>query len=130
MLKTIKTVKKLRLDELIKYVWDNDIYDECYFSNRETNVCFIEKGEQVYIQQEGQLEKVINKEELFEVEVKEEVTEDTEFDLLIEVYEFGKSNEVESVTYEDTCISSVKTQNTKRIYTFVGGEPLIIWERD
>ena len=35
MLKTIKTTKQMRLDELIKYVWDNDNLFKC-----EGQICF------------------------------------------------------------------------------------------
>ena len=33
MLKTIKTTKQMRLDELIKYIFDNGIEDKVFHSN-------------------------------------------------------------------------------------------------
>ena len=72
MIKTIKVKKHLRLDELIKYVWDNQLYPETFKSNFNDFAHFDKTGKYKLIDQRG-----INQATKFAVEVEEEITEDT-----------------------------------------------------
>ncbi|UVD42690.1 hypothetical protein [Staphylococcus phage vB_SauM-V1SA22] len=83
----IKTKKEMPLDELIKWARENpelsqgkkycttgESYEAVCFQ-KDTNKCFTLGG-------------FISIDTLFEVKVEEEITEDTKFDRLFEVYEF------------------------------------------
>ena len=133
MLKTIKTTKQFRLDELIKYVWENDITDEKYESSTKTykSVSFRDDN---YMSNNGY---VIGKGDLFTVEVEEEITEDTKFDTLVSVYPplgYNLDSFVDVYTNQtiNGVISDDKTVGveTECIYTIINGKLELIWERD
>ena len=115
----IKQVKEMRLDELIKYVWDNGIEDEdVVFKSKVDNkwVCFDSTG--VY------LAAGITKEDVFEIIDVEHITEGTKFDQLIEV---DKSGAVYS--YTDISINEIKDENSITFCIPIDGELVKIWQR-
>ena len=67
----IKTVKKLNLHELIKHVWENGIDNENYYSNLGNHVS-------VGVQTLLWMNSIIGRNDTFTVEVKEDLTEETE----------------------------------------------------
>ena len=67
----IKTVKKLNLHELIEYVWENGIDNENYYSNLGNRVS-------VGVQTLLWMNSIIGRNDTFTVEVKEDLTEETE----------------------------------------------------
>ena len=67
----IKTVKKLNLHELIEYVWENGIDNENYYSNLGNHVS-------VGVQTLLWMNSIIGRNDTFTVEVKEDLTEETE----------------------------------------------------
>jgi hypothetical protein len=79
MLKTIKTNKQMRLDELIKYVWDNGITNTTFKSNYSAIVRINEHGD-------VSTTNIIHRNDLFTVEIEEPITEDTEFYSLLGIY--------------------------------------------
>ena len=102
MLKTIKRTKQMRLDELIKYVWENSISDKEFKS--ETNPHVI-----VYVTQDNNVLDngySIGENDLFPVEIEEEITEDTEFESVLTVLrdKFGLT----SISYNTNLTTSIK----------------------
>ncbi|HCH7056722.1 TPA: hypothetical protein ACN3DE_001596 [Staphylococcus aureus] len=83
----IKVKKEMRLDELIKWAWDNPelVRGEKFYpqGNRyETCVYF-----HLYDGRRCLMRDFIKADDTFEVEYEEEITEETKFDRLLEVYE-------------------------------------------
>ena len=102
MLKTIKRTKQMRLDELIKYVWENSISDKEFKS--ETNPHVI-----VYVTQDNNVLDngySIGENDLFPVEIEEEITEDTEFESVLTVLRdnFGLT----SISHNTSLTTSIK----------------------
>lgn len=122
MLKTIKTTKYLNLHELIKYVWENDVTDKDFKSETSPHV----------IVTATQLNNVINngfaieKNDLFTVEIEEEITEDTELDCVISVdsdgYTFKTFNT--TIDYLNSTYSDLV-----QILANIDGKYRTIWER-
>ena len=121
MIKTIKTTKYMRLDELIKHVWDNAIRDKSFVSNNASIVKFDCYGG---IKLENDY---VRKDTIFEVEVEEEITEDTVFDNLITV-------ERDDMTYYEykRSIGFIlsKTSDVIQILASVNGKYRTVWERE
>ena len=129
MLKTIKIKKQMRLDELIKYVWDND-----NLFKGEGQICFEVDGqkEQGFVCFENNMgasfstSRYIELDETFTVEIEEPITEDTVFDNLIEV-----TKNDNALHYYRTNISDVATnRSSKRFYALISGKLELVWERD
>lgn len=119
MIKTVKAKKQMRLDELIKYVWDNHLYPETFKSNFNDFAHFDKTGKYQLIEQ-----KALNQAVKFTVEVEEEITESTMFDCLVRV---GKDGVVERT---HCSISGIKNGNTIRIYALLDEELQLIWEAE
>ena len=85
MLKTIKRTKQMRLDELIKYVRQNkktlfEKHVKISFKTKDNKiVIFANNGDFV-------TGYCINIDDLFEVEIEEEITEDTEFEKCVVIF--------------------------------------------
>ena len=122
MLKTIKRTKQMRLDELIKYVWENSISNKEFKSETSPHV----------IVTATPLNNVINngfaieKNDLFTVEIEEEITEDTEFEFLVEVYKKGK--EYFATGYYNYELNDVIDYDTELIYALIDGKLELIYE--
>ena len=84
MLKTIKRTEQMRLDELIKYVRENK---KTLFKNRVEITFSAKNNNEVTFYQHGELtlDNWISSVDLFEVEIEEEITEDTEFESVVTV---------------------------------------------
>ena len=129
MLKTIKIKKQMRLDELIKYVWDND-----NLFKGEGQICFEVDGqkEQGFVCFENNMgasfstSRYIELDETFTVEIEEPITKNTVFDNLIEV-----TKNDNALHYYRTNISDVATnRSSKRFYALISGKLELVWERD
>lgn len=76
----IKTKKQLNLPQLIEYIWDNDIKNE--FFRRLNRGPF----EYVWVNEDSNIEFddniLFRKNDIFEIEVEEEIDEDTHLDYL------------------------------------------------
>ena len=122
MLKTIKTKKQMRLDELIKYVWDNDLYPETFKSNFNDFAHFDKTGKYQLIEQRG-----INQATKFAVEVEEAIDYDTVFE---EVYRVTKEGYVTSDKNKsiDSCLDWKDYQ--VQIFAMLDGRLQLIWEED
>ena len=120
MIKTVKVKKKLRLDELIKYVWDNHLYPETFKSNFNDLAHFDKVGKYQLIEQRG-----INKATKFTVEVEEEIDYDTVFE---EVYRVTKEGKVTSDKNKSIgeCLDWKDYQ--VQIFAMLDGKLELIWE--
>ena len=122
MLKTIKVKKKLRLDELIKYVWDNQLYPETFKSNFNDFAYFDKTGKYQLIEQ-----RALNQATKFAVEVEEEIYYGTVFE---EVYRVTKEGYVTSDKNKsiDFCLDWKDYQ--VQIFAMIDGRLQLIWEAE
>src|SRR5699024_4816882 len=88
MKKTIKKTAQMRLDELIKYVRQNK---KTLFKNRVEITFSTKNNNEVIFYQHGELtlDNWISSVDLFEVEIEEEITEDTVFDKYVVLLKGG-----------------------------------------
>lgn len=129
MKKTIKKNVQMRLDELIKYVWDNDIKNLTIKNLDGVLVNFLEDGK-------FESEWCISKYDLFEVEIEDEITEDTVFDKVVERYISTSSNLKTMTIHSEASIRDVIDSNnytdfkTLQIYALIDIDDKLelIWE--
>ena len=124
MLKTIKTTKQMRLDELLKYVWDNGITNRKFQGNYFKHVEINEVGEVRLFMQETPIFS-FDKHNTFTVEIEEPITEDTVFKCLLEIID----GELVYIRNKKTIKESVK-DDTDRFYALIDGKLQLVWERD
>ena len=124
MLKTIKTTKQMRLDELLKYVWDNGITNRKFQGNYFKHVEINEVGE-VRLFMQGTPIFSFDKHNTFTVEIEEPITEDTVFKCLLEIID----GELVYIRNKKTIKESVK-DDTDRFYALIDGKLQLVWERD
>ena len=130
MLKTIKTTKQMRLDELIKYIFENDVRDASFSTHLKLEP-YYEYKNKVYVHPNGSISlgsgntNRFIKEDLYTVEIEEPITEDTVFDNLIEV-----TKNDNALHYNRTNISDVDNRASKRFYALISGKLELVWERD
>ena len=123
MLKTIKKNVHMRLDELIKYVWENSVNEKRVFLGNH--------GQRVVFDNVGGFYPsgyAYSPDTTFSVEVEEEITEDTVFELLIELFFDGE--EYYSLEFTNKSIGYVKNKETTSIYGLIDGKLQLIWERE
>ena len=119
MIKTIKVKKEMNFRELMEYILENDIRDRefrCSINDHVFRVC-----------EEGIFEfycENYNMGESYEVEVEEEITEDTEFYMLVELFDGDRID----IHYRER-IKYLKDVTTSKIYALIDGELQLIWER-
>lgn len=133
MIKTIKVKKRLRLDELIKFVWDNAIYPSHFESHAGFKIHFDSRAgikvDNDYVHSDATV---------FTVEVEEEITGATKFLGVQEVFEFIPEQTLETEMHPQTELKSIKDvldehdEETEclQIYAKVNGKLQLIWERD
>lgn len=119
MIKTIKVKKEMNFRELMKYILENDIRDK-EFRCREDDKIFLVRPDDRFVFHA----KHYNTNELYEVEVEEEITEDTEFFMLVELFDGDRID----VHYRER-IKYLKDVTTEKIYALIDGELQKIWER-
>ena len=124
MLKTIKIKKQMRLDELIKYVWDNGITNRKFQGNYFKHVEINEVGEVRLFMQETPIFS-FDEHNTFTVEIEEPITEDTVFKCLLEIID----GELVYIRNKKTIKESVK-DDTDRFYALIDGKLQLVWERD
>lgn len=102
----IKRERKVRLDELLKYVWSNNVKNKTFEST--------DGDSEVYFNDFGfvKIDIPVADEDLFEIEEEVEITEDMKLDLVVIEYEgyIARHNNV--------CINSLLTKimDVKFIY--------------
>lgn len=120
MIKTIKVKKQLRLDELIKHVWDNHLYPETFKSNFNDFAYFDKTGKYRLIDQ-----KSINQATIFTVEVEEAITEDTVFGDVVRVTREKEITQDKNMSIND-CLDWKDYQ--VQIFAMLDGKLQLIWE--
>ena len=126
MLKTIKTTKQLRLDELLKLCWDNRITSGIYNSNKKSLVKVLDSYKVIVL-------GCVSATDIFEVTYEEEITEDTEFDNLYAMLEFKSVYRCDANTIKEVkelFKSSEEPELLHQIYAMVDGKLQLIYERD
>ncbi|WP_166626864.1 hypothetical protein [Jeotgalicoccus sp. S0W5] len=124
MLKTIKTTKQIDFFELVKGV-QAGIYKHGDYRviEREEGSVWIDLGGFI-------LEEVDNKilyTDLFEVEVEEPITEDTVFEVLVELNINGWVFTYDEHAYT---IAEIKDEETNCIHALINGRLELVWECD
>lgn len=120
MMKKIKVKKQMRLDELIKYVWDNAIYPSHFECHAGFKIHFDSRAgikvDNDYVHSDATV---------FTVEVEEAITENTVFQTLIEIDKWQES-------HEHTCESFIgaKDDDTIAVYALIEFRLELIWEAE
>lgn len=131
MLKTIKRTKQLRLDELIKYAWENSVNEKRVFLGNH--------GQRVVFDNVGGFYPsgyAYSPDSTFTVEIEEEITEDTEFSGVQEVYLDIEEQKIRvEIYFGKTTIEEVlnnNDDNTKslQIHALINGKRELIWKRE
>lgn len=120
MIKTIKVKKQLRLDELIKYVWSSEISDSKFFCDSQDAFLRVSTEGEIYSNY------AYEESDTFTIEVKEDITDDMKFDIVLVVYVDGSFT-----TRHGVSIKEIR-QNTdvKQIHTTISNNLELIWERE
>lgn len=141
MLKTIKTTQYMRLDELIKHIFDNNITDKSFTSNMISEPYDLYRNK-VYVHPDGTLSlghdktNDITKYNSFKVEIEEEITEDTEFYNLQAVYLDTEKQEIKidnlggEWSIKDVLYDYDDSIKCLQIYAIIDGKRELIWERE
>ena len=111
----------MRLDELLKLCWDNHITSGIYNSNKKSFVRVLDSSNVIVV-------GCVSATDIFEVTYEEEITEDTVFELLIELFFDGE--EYYSLEFTNKSIGYVKNKETTSIYGLIDGRLELIWERE
>lgn len=120
MIKTIKVKKEMKFRELMEYILENDIRDRVFRCNIDDHV--------FRVCEDGIFEfycENYDMGETYEVEVEEEITEDTVFRVLIEI--FSKTH---TITHNFKSVKEIKDDGTEKIYALIDGEFQLVWQRD
>lgn len=113
----IKTKKQLNLPQLIEWAMDNEIKDRMFLTESAYCVGFDKHGF-IYFNSTN----CMPLDQLFTVEVEEEITEDTQFDLMIEIVD-GTPN----CLWEKASIEDWKDEDSKEFHAYIDGEFKLIW---
>lgn len=130
MLKTIKIKKQMRLDELIKYVWDNRVNEKRVFlGNHEQRVVFDNVGG---FYPSGY---AYSPDTTFTVEIEEPITEYTRLDGVQEIFIDKEEQRIRLENFEWYSINDILDEHDKhteclQIYALIDGKLQLVWERD
>lgn len=128
----IKTKKEMTLPQLIEWTIKKDIKDEKFYSKNGCHISIDFRGHAFLWD--------IRLNEIFTVEIEEEITEDTKLDTLIEVYtedsetivhDIGRNimNDFDRETPE-VAINDVCSSDTLELHTLIGGKLVKIWSKE
>ena len=133
MIKTIKVKKKMRLDELLKYVWDNELNRiEAVSSSGRFKLKFID-NKSILVNSESTLGPFGSTVSLstteWEIEVEEEITEDTPFEDIVILHINGISHLGQGAYHS---IRSIRCDypTVAEIHTLMNGKIQLIWEAE
>ena len=118
----IKQEKELNLPQLIEYAWENGIENKEYPCDRFDNktVIFNLSGWAEFSD-----EFSYNPTDTFTVTTEEEITEDTEFTILVLI----EKNNL-SATWGNASINKVKDDLSKEFHAYIDGEFKLIWTHE
>ena|SRR5699024_4622864 len=126
MIKTIKVKKQFDLPTLIEYVWENKLYPTYVTSVQgRFKIKFTPDGTMVLVSENiGAFGRSIGHiDTKYEIEVEEEITEDTVFNTLVDV----NNNDEVHIAWNDS-ISLYDKEQTKEIHAIVNGKLQLIWD--
>ncbi|MDW4215541.1 hypothetical protein QI212_05845 [Staphylococcus saprophyticus] len=109
----------MNLPQLIEWAWKNNVKGE-FFSidqNEESGIYFATNND--FMMKDADY---IRYNDTFTVEVEEEITEDTQFDLMIEIVD-GTPN----CLWEKASIEDWKDEDSKEFHAYIDGEFKLIW---
>ena len=118
MIKTIRFKEEMNFRELMEYIIQNDVsgtFASC-------------DGRQFKVDKNGTFEFgtcFYGRGETYEIEVEEEITEDTMFNCLVEI-----TNNSSATCYHSLKIEDIVGSTTKKIYALIDGDLKLVWERD
>ena len=118
----IKTKKEMNLPELIEWGFENDVTNTWY---RASNV--EEYISEVFFDATGlpQFSNTVNKNDTFTVEVDEPITENTVFELMIEIVD-GYQN----CLWEEASVEDWKDEDSKEFHAYIDGKFKLIWTKE
>ena len=127
MLKTIKTTKQMRLDELIKYIRDNRVREKTFRTDEHGNAL----SNALKVDEDGLIETYFPNMHInnsFTVEVEEEINNTTIFKSVVGVL----NNDEIMLTNMHTTIGGIQDRygSMKEIYAVIDGKLQLVWERD
>lgn len=127
MLKTVKVKKQLRLDEVVKYIFDNDIEDKNYTTSEIEH--FGQGKVRASVSGDITLSGYIKKDTTFIVEVEEPITEDTVFQDVVIVVLNGINPLPPTKFYS---IRNIRRDypTVKEIHALINGKLELIHERN
>ena len=129
----VVTKKQMRLDELIKYVWENDLRDRAFIPKTP------DAGDHGYIVRvvNGGIEFdnqglfVSQPFQFYVVEVEEELTEDTEFEELVFVYDDYAHRPLSGSMVHKSIHDILEYKSPiYKIYALVNRSLVLIWSSD
>ena len=118
----IKTKKEMNLPELIEWGFENDVTNTWYrASNVEEYIL------EVFFDATGlpQFSNTVNKNDTFTVEVEEPITENTVFELMIEIID-GYQN----CLWERASVEDWKDEDSKEFHAYIDGKFKLIWTKE
>ena len=114
-LPTIKRKVEMNLPQLIEWAWDNKIRSKTYRSLGGAEIEFSE-GDVVRVYR-------TDSDDTFTVEVDEPITENTVFELMIEIID-GSPN----CLWERASVKDWKDEDSKEFHAYIDGEFELIWK--
>ncbi|MDN6838080.1 MAG: hypothetical protein L0L59_06085 [Staphylococcus equorum] len=124
-IKSMKIKRKVQktLPQLIEWAMDNDIKHRVFVSNPNLDGVTYKLGFDIG----GDLyfEEPLTPTLLFTVEVEEEITEDTEFENLVEILD-GSPN----CLWERASVEDWKDEDSKEFHAYIDGEFKLIWTKE
>ena len=120
MIETIKIKKEFNFRELMEYIFKNDIRDRVFRCSIDDHVFRVCEGGIFEFYCEN-----YDMGETYEVEIEEEITEDTTFNCLVEI-----TNNSSATCYHSLKIEDIVVSTTKKIYALIDGDLQLVWERD
>ena len=119
---TIKRKVEMNLPQLIEWGFENDVTNTWY---RASNV--EEYISEVFFDATGlpQFSNTVNKNDTFTVEVDEPITENTVFELMIEI-----TGSCPNCLWERASVEDWKDEDSKEFHAYIDGKFKLIWTKE
>ncbi|MGX0516610.1 hypothetical protein [Staphylococcus hominis] len=113
----IKRKVEMTLPELIEWAWKNNVEGKAFYSNIDGGSVYFDTLQTVSV------EHSIDKDETFNVEVEEEITQETVLPELVELSKDGGGAQ-----WSQKSINTVKNSFSKEFWLKDGGTMTLIWK--
>ena len=121
----IKSIKKMRIDELIKHIWDGALPEGWYESDEGLKRIVVYEDRVSFSNIDN---NSVCKEDVFTVEIKEDITEDTVLPYL--TYSSDDHMQVIAPYYSTIKGALGRYPNAKVLYALYNGKLEPVWIRD